>query len=183
MEDLEFEYESRGKPYLKDASLEFNLSHSEGWTACAMSHRPLGVDIESLESQGWDNRPWRLLAGRYFSDPEKDYLFSLPEAEQPAAFLRIFNLKEAAVKAWGNGLTAGFAGFSVPLPIREKSDSGPLDYFSRILGSHDACLALAVENPDRSSLAYRLWEWRLEDIEKMLENHVPGPSRDWAVLV
>lgn len=183
IESLEFEYGSHGKPYLKDGFLEFNLSHTENLAVVALSPRRLGVDIESLESPGWNNRPWRLLAGRYFSNPEKEYLFSLPEAEQPAAFLRIFTLKEAGAKAIGEGLAAGLAGGWIPLPIQEEFNWGTRDYFSKILRPQNACLALAVENPDRSSLAYKVWEWRLEDFKKMLQNPTPAPQRDLALPV
>jgi phosphopantetheinyl transferase len=183
MEDLEFDFGRHGKPHLKNIPLEFNLSHTEKWVACAVSRRKLGIDVEVLESPGRNDRRWHLLAMRYFSNPEKKYLFSLPEAEQPDAFLRIFTLKEATVKATGEGLATGLASFSVPLPIREESSLWPWEYFSNILGSHDACLALAVENSDRTTLVYKVWEWRLEEFERMLENHIPGHLKDSAVPV
>lgn len=171
--DLDFGFGGHGKPYLKNIPLEFNLTHTQGWVACAVSRRKLGVDIESLESPGWDNRPWRLLAGRYFTNPEKDYLFSLPETDQPTAFLRIFTLKEAAVKTDGKGLAVGLASFSIPLPLQEQSAFGPIEYFTKTLGANQACLALAVENPDRAALAYQFREWRQEEFKGMLQNPFP----------
>lgn len=183
MEDLEFGYGSHGKPFLKNGALEFNLSHTGNLAVIALGPRHLGVDVESLESPGPDNRPWRLLARRYFSNPEKEYLLSLKEAEQPAAFLKIFTLKEATVKASGEGLAAGFPSFSVPLPLAEKTSSGRLEYFSKGIGPHRACLALAVENPDRAQLAYPIREWRQEDFQRRLEDPIPGRPKDFAVAV
>lgn len=43
----EIEYSAGGKPYLSDHSYEFNISHSHGKVAVAVSDQPVGIDIES----------------------------------------------------------------------------------------------------------------------------------------
>ena len=40
-------YGDQGKPYLSDHSYEFNISHSHGRIALALSDQPIGIDIES----------------------------------------------------------------------------------------------------------------------------------------
>lgn len=40
---------AKGKPYLEDESVFFNLSHSDGKIVLAVSDRPVGVDIERAD--------------------------------------------------------------------------------------------------------------------------------------
>ena len=40
------EISENGKPFLKDRSFEFNISHSHGRVVLALSDKPVGVDIE-----------------------------------------------------------------------------------------------------------------------------------------
>lgn len=74
-----------GKPWFPDdPALHFNLSHSRGAAVCALSRRPVGVDVE-LRRQP----PRRLSAGM-----------------EPAAFWRLWTGREATVKREGRGLAA-----------------------------------------------------------------------------
>lgn len=74
-----------GKPWFPDdPGLHFNLSHSRGAAVCALSRRPVGVDVE-LRRQP----PRRLSAGM-----------------EPAAFWRLWTGREATVKREGRGLAA-----------------------------------------------------------------------------
>lgn len=42
-----FTYTEHGKPYLPDYSdVHFNISHSEKYVVCAVSDKPVGVDIQ-----------------------------------------------------------------------------------------------------------------------------------------
>ncbi len=74
-----------GKPWFPDhPDLHFNLSHSRGGAVCALSHGPVGVDVE-LRRQP----PRRLAAGM-----------------EPEAFWRLWTGREATVKRAGLGLAA-----------------------------------------------------------------------------
>lgn len=101
--ELEFAYGEQGKPFLKAAPLplEFNLSHSHGLALYAVTlNQPLGIDLElfNKETQGID------LAKRFFHLKEFQELSALPESLQQQSFFNYWVLKEAVVKAMGNGL-------------------------------------------------------------------------------
>lgn len=83
-----------GKPYLADRpNLHFNLSHTKGAVACALSDAPVGVDIEGL-------RPLRQrFAQRYFTIAEQQY------TQDEARMLAIWTRKEALLKRDGRGIT------------------------------------------------------------------------------
>ena len=95
--DLIFSRTENGKPYFANSSIKFNLSHSKGYVACAVSDgEELGIDIEaSLLTQ---DRA-RKLADRYFIPSEADYISSHPEA-----FVRLWCEKEAAAKFFGESV-------------------------------------------------------------------------------
>ena len=107
---------SHGKPSLHPdprlGRLAFNISHTRGAVACAMTlDHDIGVDIEDLE------RPGRLLeiAHAYFAPDELIVLHSAPPAEQHAVFLRLWTLKEAYIKAHGDGLSLPLDRFAFAL--------------------------------------------------------------------
>lgn len=95
-----------GKPYLADyPGVQFNLSHSGPWGACAVSEAPVGVDVELV-------RPMRQnVAGRFFTSTEQQFLARQPRPEQE--FFRLWTRKESFLKALGKGLTLPMNRFSV----------------------------------------------------------------------
>lgn len=95
-----------GKPYLPQyPGIQFNLSHSGPWGACALSETPVGVDLELV-------RPLRQnVAGRFFTPTEQTFLARQPDPEQ--AFFRLWTRKESFIKALGKGLTMPLNSFSV----------------------------------------------------------------------
>lgn len=95
----------RGKPALAgehaDSILQFNLSHSGRHLAVAVTRDvAVGVDIESerrLSRAG-------LLASRFLSAAEADWLAGLDEPFRSQQFLQQWTAREALVKARGCGL-------------------------------------------------------------------------------
>jgi 4'-phosphopantetheinyl transferase len=163
--ELQFNYSAKGKPFLEDTKIEFNISHTEGLIACSVGWRRLGIDVERF--QDGDGRPpdWNLLTRRYFSEAETKFLFSQEPALQKHIFLKIFTLKEAQAKAEGEGLSLLFSRFSVPLVFAERSRQGPWEYVSKFLESYNVFLANVAENPEESQLRYRFWEWNEESFQ------------------
>jgi 4'-phosphopantetheinyl transferase len=100
-----------GKPvaWLGDqpAPLTFNMSHTDGMvgvaTARSIGHT-LGFDLETL-----DRKVPLEIANRYFCREELIWLKSLPKSAQPEGFLRLWTLKEAFIKATGQGLSQDLA--------------------------------------------------------------------------
>jgi 4'-phosphopantetheinyl transferase len=110
-----------GKPvaYLGEqpAPLSFNLSHTDGLVGVAAVPRPghaVGFDLEAL-----DRKVTLDIADRYFRAEEITWLRSLPAAARSEGFLRLWTLKEAFIKATGEGLSQDLAAFWFsPLPPR-----------------------------------------------------------------
>jgi 4'-phosphopantetheinyl transferase len=115
---LSFAAHPYGKPYLPDANLHFNLSHTADLALCVLADRPVGIDVEHL-------RPipdWRDLAAMLFSPSEQQALADAPDAQRDATFLSLWTRKEALVKATGIGLTDDLSTFSVPSqPVSEPT--------------------------------------------------------------
>lgn len=93
-----------GKPEIHPelrCDLRFNLAHTSGLVAVAVSRRhALGIDVERS-----DRRDVGLaLAERYFAPSEVAMLRALVEERRMEAFSRLWALKEAFLKATGSGL-------------------------------------------------------------------------------
>lgn len=134
-----------GKPWLPaQPDFHFSLSHSGEMALCAVSERELGCDIERLR------RYDPAIARRFFHPEERAWLFSLPEAEQPDAFLRLWTLKESYLKATGQGLSLPLDAFAVsagePPALILAADARP--WRLRSLREGDYRLALCAEDAD-----------------------------------
>lgn len=111
---ISFATEKNGKPYVSqpvEARRSFNIAHTDGLVICGIDSQTedlLGVDVERL-----DRRTDLALAKRYFAQPEIEYLENcVSETQQRAAFLKIWTLKEAFIKAMGTGLQTPLADFA-----------------------------------------------------------------------
>ncbi len=113
-EELIFEKNADGKPYLKNhPEIFFNLSHSGEYAALAVSDKEIGIDIEKLQIGK------RKLAHRFFS--EEEYA-ALDVAWSDSAFTRTWTRKESYIKAVGMGMRMPLNEFST---VEDKVN----DYF------------------------------------------------------
>ena len=95
--DLKFARGEMGKPYFIDSEIKFNISHSKGYVACAVSvGEELGVDIEASELT--EERVERL-AKRFFSESEQKEL-----KISPKSFSRRWSEKESRAKFFGQSV-------------------------------------------------------------------------------
>ena len=111
-ESLVFERGEHGKPALVlGNSLQFNLSHSDDWVVLAIADNRIGVDIESTARKN----DVMAIADRYFFGSEIAELTSFEPSEQRQRFFDYWTLKEAYMKARGEGISLGLSkfGFSV----------------------------------------------------------------------
>lgn len=111
---ITFDYGRQNKPVLTEAingtGLHFNLSDSGEMAVYAFAvGQALGVDIEK-ERAILDAR---LMAERFFSPAENEWLTQQPDQRASRAFLRCWTCKEAVVKARGDGLLAPLQEFTV----------------------------------------------------------------------
>jgi 4'-phosphopantetheinyl transferase len=111
-----FIVERQGKPAIDPAlgrpELRFNLSHTRGFVACAVSvGSEIGIDVEALAQ-----RPIGLdVAERFFSPSEIAILRDKAPDQRLDTFLRFWTLKEAFIKATGEGLSRALDSFSFSL--------------------------------------------------------------------
>ncbi len=96
-----FLYSEKGKPFLADQSLQFNVTHSQGLALYAVAlDRPVGVDLEQIRAiADLDS-----LTQRFFTPNEHTAIVALPASQKPQAFFRHWACKEAYLKATGDGL-------------------------------------------------------------------------------
>jgi 4'-phosphopantetheinyl transferase len=125
--ELRFVSDEWGKPHLSaEPSLHFNLSHTQGMVALAVSRRaPVGVDVENMERVV----DAEALTARYFAPEELFALQTLPPNARRAHFLRLWTLKEAYVKALGLGLripldSFAFAPHGDAINVLRREDKG-----------------------------------------------------------
>lgn len=107
---LVLDKDENGRPHLeKRAELDFSISHTDAYVACALSvgDGRVGVDIEKDD----ENRRYTALANRMFSDEEIREFED--NGESSSAFTRIWTRKEAYFKYLGDASS---------LPETDKAD-------------------------------------------------------------
>jgi 4'-phosphopantetheinyl transferase len=152
--DWRFVVEKLGKPGIDPAlgqpELRFNLSHSRGFVACAVTvGSEIGIDVEALSRRqsGLD------IAEHFFSPLEVAILRGMTPDRQHEAFFRFWTLKEAFIKATGEGLSRALDSFSFALdPISISFSQGHADrargwQFIEYRPTAQHLLALAIERP------------------------------------
>lgn len=78
-----------------------SISHSAGTVACVASGVPVGIDVESLMCRGRDTLA---LAETVHGAAQREALAALPADARLLPFLQAWTLKEAWLKARGQGL-------------------------------------------------------------------------------
>jgi 4'-phosphopantetheinyl transferase len=106
------------------APLSFNLSHTDGFVGVATVPQggcALGFDLEPLDC------PVTLdIAGHHFRVEEVAWLTALAEDRRNTGFLQLWTLKEAFIKATGEGLSRDLASFwFTPSPPRLHFATSP----------------------------------------------------------
>jgi 4'-phosphopantetheinyl transferase len=99
-----------GKPYVPQASIHFNLSHSGNVILLAFANKiPIGVDVEQMRNI--DNVD--LIVKQYLHPSEVKELSACQLHESNQAFFSCWSKKEAVSKALGLGLSFPLNAFSV----------------------------------------------------------------------
>lgn len=100
--------DENGKPFCKNAEVFFSISHAEDMVVCAISSKPVGIDVEKI-------RPLKLSAARRVcTESELEYVFGhspsdddFNKSEDEAMLGRFFEIwvrKEAFGKKEGTGI-------------------------------------------------------------------------------
>lgn len=87
----------RGKPYFENSPWHFSITHTKAHAFCVLSAQPVGIDAEEL------NRKLDLALAEKVLSPGEMAQYAAAE-DKRRALLTFWVLKEAAVKASGEGL-------------------------------------------------------------------------------
>ncbi len=129
-----FRKTEKGKPEIADPAtgLQFSLSHTNGFVACAAaSGFAVGIDAESRER--------KLITAdvvkAVLASGELAHLRTLPDERHQETFLRFWTLREAYVKATGQGISYPREDFSFVLDpaaiqFANGSDSSTWQFFA-----------------------------------------------------
>jgi 4'-phosphopantetheinyl transferase len=158
--ELRLDRTENGKPLLTNisSSLQFNYSHSGDFAAFALVQGPqVGIDIEhSLRK-----KDLLAISNRFFSETEVADLAALPEAVRRDRFFAYWTLKEAYIKARGEGIFIGLQNFSFHLAEDNEQaigiSFGPADFdeingwqFFRLLERQEYPVAVALKDKHRN---------------------------------
>lgn len=79
--------------------MNFNITHSGKYVACAISDKPIGIDMEG------NRKDVCSVARRFFNKDESEWVcMAESESEQKERFLKIWTFKEAYSKMTGDGI-------------------------------------------------------------------------------
>ena len=159
----------------------FNLSHTHGLVACAISqhHQAVGLDVENVAR----NTEAIEIAERFFSPQEVRALRQLPPSRQRERFFAYWTLKESYIKACGMGLAIPLHHFSfqldAPAPesaaaesaaaigIRfaaERHDDPTRWHFRRYACGDEHVVALALASGAGQAPRVRVRRWSPEEL-------------------
>jgi 4'-phosphopantetheinyl transferase len=159
VEALHFESGSFGKPALQGPGPQFNLSHCRSMVCIAVSAQgAVGVDVEPLDRG--DELDLVALARDVLTLAEQAQL-AVAGGPMAWTFMRLWTLKEAVVKACGEGLSRDLQSFGIELHeeapilwrVSSPSPSGPWRQDPRIqlrqwcLDAHALALAHSGSEP------------------------------------
>ena len=123
--ELAFGTSEHGKPFAvvrgRPAPISFNVSHGGGHGLIAVSPAGrLGVDVEERVP----HKRFDLLAAATFAEAERAEYEAARGAERSRLFFRLWTIKEALLKAHGDGFLLDATAFEVPRGMRAGQAGG-----------------------------------------------------------
>jgi len=104
--DIVIEKTSKGKPFFKTLknfkNIDFNITHSGDWVACAIDSGDIGIDIEQIKNINFTDFE------EILSPKETEYINGKLEN-----FYQIWTLKESYIKALGVGIYKPLSSFTI----------------------------------------------------------------------
>jgi 4'-phosphopantetheinyl transferase len=98
---INFLYSDKGKPYLENYPIHFNISHSNEYALIAIANKNIGVDIEYMNKDIEIEELMKIFA----YDHEIKWILE-NRSLSIQRFYTIWTLKEAILKQQGEGITA-----------------------------------------------------------------------------
>ncbi len=113
LDSYSLQYGEKGKPYLKNSDIFFNISHSGSLVMCSLSEKEIGCDVQILK----EYRP--RVAERFFCERE---ISLLQKAEnQSRTFIRLWAIKESILKKEATGLSGRLGSYDFSDYISDDS--------------------------------------------------------------
>lgn len=101
-QDIEFNHNEYGKPFLKNNDVQFNMSHSHNMVSYIISlDYRVGIDIEFYDS----TIDVHGLADLVFTPKEHEFVITLESKKKLEFFYNLWTTKESLIKASGQGLS------------------------------------------------------------------------------
>lgn len=100
LEKIELALPGEGRPTRWQHGVWLSASHHDDLTVLGIGTAPLGVDVEPVDESDWDAALDAVL-----TDAELADLRALPRGDQPEAYFACWTLKEAVMKALGQGIS------------------------------------------------------------------------------
>lgn len=148
--DLIFRRGEFGKPFLERDPVHFNLSDTKDAVLVALSHHPIGADIETMNRRTDHER----VADHFFTPPEVASIAASPDGKR--RFLELWTRKEAVLKACGVGLMDDLHSLEVGGSLNRMMISHPdfvrlaaAEYYVRTAQvGKDHLVSIATERPN-----------------------------------
>lgn len=121
-----------GRPFIGNLpNVHVSISHTEGWVACALASKPVGIDIEA--ELGVAAVSYQGAIAPLLSAEERDWLASCSPGSAARNLVLLWTRKEAYLKAMGKGLPGAMDRFSsIPpetgepcVPVLDPGRQGP----------------------------------------------------------
>lgn len=99
LSDFFIDCDEKGKPFIVDGKLFFNLSHSGKYVMCVCGDENVGCDIQQV-------KPYNEKVAKRFFTPEENELLEKSN-DKARVFTSLWTLKESALKLSGEGISGG----------------------------------------------------------------------------
>ncbi|MDI3310009.1 MAG: 4'-phosphopantetheinyl transferase superfamily protein, partial [Thermoanaerobacterium sp.] len=141
-EGIVFYNNEYGKPFLKDKSIFFSISHSCQWVSVAVDRKSLGIDVEKIRNVNLN------VAKRFFSRDEFEDMIKSPDKID--YFFTLWTLKESYVKALGMGLHIPLSSFTIKIgdEIKLLSEKNSKYYFRQFYVDDGYKMAVCAEDDE-----------------------------------
>ncbi|MCD4732023.1 MAG: 4'-phosphopantetheinyl transferase superfamily protein [Bacteroidales bacterium] len=107
IQEIDFKKTLKGKPYLENDPIRFNISHSGDWVVLAVAEIDVGIDVEKIRQINYR------IAERFFSAHENSLMEKKEGTDKLNLFFDFWTLKESYLKLLGTGLTKSLSSFTI----------------------------------------------------------------------
>lgn len=152
---------------------QLSISHSGGVAGCAVSAgTAIGLDIEPIT-----RRPsWQKVVKRWFSPQERAWLLA---ADDPEAFLRVWTLKEAWLKATGRGIADNLKTLTVTAETELTGDRPHEPWRASLGRSGDHLVAVVYQSQQTPRGTGIYGQINLGDLNNLDTGHLGVQPVEW----